>query len=201
MALQNALGNIALDASVQQVKTAVDAVTAALNDGVSVTGSTVALDSNTLAALENINASTGALTDAQLRASAIQVSDGGESLTVDGVFWQNTQPVSAAMLPLPTGASSEATLAAVQALSENVRDLTDTLVTLMSAILEKMPRVTATDQVATNIENTPTVNIAASQTLATLTNLVQMGGQEAVTVARSQMMSGATYVYDNVKVS
>lgn len=68
---------------------------------------------------------TGALTDTQLRATAVPVSDGGGSLTVDGTvavsgsvavtgtFWQATQPVSAASLPLPTGAASETTLGGV----------------------------------------------------------------------------------------
>jgi len=37
------------------------------------------------------------------------------SVAVTGTFWQATQPVSAASLPLPTGAASEATLAAVNA--------------------------------------------------------------------------------------
>jgi hypothetical protein len=56
-------------------------------------GGTVALDGPTLAALESINASTGGLTDAQLRATAV--------------------PVQAAALPLPAGAATEATLAAL----------------------------------------------------------------------------------------
>jgi hypothetical protein len=47
---------------------------------------------------------TGPLTDTQLRATSVPVS---------GTFWQATQPVSAASLPLPTGAASETTLAAV----------------------------------------------------------------------------------------
>jgi hypothetical protein len=38
------------------------------------------------------------------------------AIPVTGEFWQATQPVSVATLPLPTGASTEATLAAVQAL-------------------------------------------------------------------------------------
>lgn len=42
---------------------------------------------------------TGPLTDAQLRAAALPVS---------GTFWQATQPVSAASLPLPTGAATSA---------------------------------------------------------------------------------------------
>lgn len=49
---------------------------------------------------------TGALTDTQLRATAVPVS---------GTFWQATQPVSASSLPLPTGAASETTLASIDA--------------------------------------------------------------------------------------
>lgn len=47
---------------------------------------------------------------------ALPITDNGGSLTVDGTvavtgtFWQATQPVSAASLPLPTGASTETTL-------------------------------------------------------------------------------------------
>jgi len=44
----------------------------------------------------------GPLTDTQLRASAVPVS---------GTFFQATQPISAVSLPLPAGASTEATLA------------------------------------------------------------------------------------------
>lgn len=75
---------------------------------------------------------TGPLTDTQLRASpvpisgtitatpsgtqnvnivstiAVPVTDNGSSLTVDGVFFQATQPISAASLPLPSGASTAA---------------------------------------------------------------------------------------------
>lgn len=74
----------------------------------------VVLDAATLAALETINAvvsgavtvsnfTDNGLTDAQLRASAVPVS---------GPFYQETQPVSAAALPLPSGAATEATLSA-----------------------------------------------------------------------------------------
>lgn len=38
----------------------------------------------------------------------VSVDDNGGSLTVDGTFWQATQPVSAATLPLPTGAATAA---------------------------------------------------------------------------------------------
>lgn len=48
---------------------------------------------------------TGPLTDAQLRATAVPVS---------GTFWQATQPISAAALPLPAGAATETTLTQVR---------------------------------------------------------------------------------------
>ena len=51
------------------------------------------------------------LTDAQLRASAVPVS---------GIFFQVTQPVSAASLPLPAGAATEATLALIKAKTDNL---------------------------------------------------------------------------------
>lgn len=54
---------------------------------------------------------TGPLTDTQLRAAAVPVS---------GAFFQITQPVSAASLPLPTGAGSETTLAAIKAKTDNL---------------------------------------------------------------------------------
>lgn len=69
-----------------------------------------------------------ALIAAQADSSEAQpVSDNGGSLTVDGTFWQATQPVSAASLPLPTGAATEAELesitAAVLAVGTAIGDL------------------------------------------------------------------------------
>ncbi len=58
---------------------------------VSLTGQSVAITGTV--------AVTGPLTDAQLRAAAVPVS---------GTFWQATQPISAASLPLPTGAATSA---------------------------------------------------------------------------------------------
>jgi hypothetical protein len=40
----------------------------------------------------------------------VPVTDNAGSLTVDGTFFQATQPISAASLPLPTGAALDATL-------------------------------------------------------------------------------------------
>jgi hypothetical protein len=49
--------------------------------------------------ISGTTAVSGPLTDAQLRATAVPVS---------GTFWQTTQPVSAAALPLPSGAATAA---------------------------------------------------------------------------------------------
>lgn len=64
----------------------------------------------------------GPVTDAQLRATAVPVSGTFWPATqpVSGTFWQATQPVSAAALPLPSGASTEATLAAIKAKTDNI---------------------------------------------------------------------------------
>lgn len=41
-------------------------------------------------------------------AGAVNIQDGGNSITVDGAFFQATQPVSVVSLPLPTGAATSA---------------------------------------------------------------------------------------------
>lgn len=54
------------------------------------------------------------------------VTVGNASLAVTGTFWQATQPISAASLPLPTGASTEATLALIKAKTDNLDVLLST---------------------------------------------------------------------------
>ena len=81
-------------------------VTTTVN-GVKVDGSAVTQPVSGTIAVSNFPASqavTGPLTDTQIRATALPVS---------GTFFQATQPVSAASLPLPSGASTETTLAAL----------------------------------------------------------------------------------------
>lgn len=62
------------------------------------------------------------LTDTQLRAADVKVTLDGESVPVTGVFYQATQPVSAASLPLPTGAATQTTLAAVDTKLQSLID-------------------------------------------------------------------------------
>ena len=69
-----------------------------------VDGSAVTQPVSGTVAVSGSVAVTGPLTDTQLRATAVPVS---------GTFFQATQPVSAASLPLPTGAATETTLSAL----------------------------------------------------------------------------------------
>jgi hypothetical protein len=48
-------------------------------------------------------------------ATRLLIDGSGVTQPVSGTFWQATQPISAASLPLPTGAATEATLAALDA--------------------------------------------------------------------------------------
>lgn len=60
-----------------------------------------------------VDPQTDALTDAQLRAADVKITLDGETVPVTGTFWQATQPVSAASLPLPSGAATETTLSSL----------------------------------------------------------------------------------------
>jgi hypothetical protein len=173
MALRNAFGALALDATVAAIKTWLEARTGAkstansisvniandqtvpVSGSVSISGTPAVTgpltDTQLRATAVPVSGTfwqatqpvSGPLTDTQLRAAAVPVSgtfwqatqpiSGSVSITgtaavsgpltdtelratavpVSGTFWQATQPVSASALPLPTGAASETTLAAV----------------------------------------------------------------------------------------
>jgi hypothetical protein len=91
----------------------------------------------------------------------VNIADGGNSITVDGTFWQATQPVS---------------IAATVAVSGPLTD-TQLRATAVPVSLATLPTL------ATGTNTIGAVNIAAAQTLATvttvstLTNQAQMGGQ------------------------
>ena len=54
----------------------------------------------------NVTVGNASLEIANDAGNPIPISDAGGSITVDGTFWQATQPISAANLPLPTGAAT-----------------------------------------------------------------------------------------------
>lgn len=147
-----------LNIAATAIKNAVEALnakTTAINTGA------VALDSATLAALETINAAisgTVALDGATLAAL--------ETINAN-INFPATQPVSAAALPLPSGAATEATLAAMgtalgQPLTTNLADEGQ----LLRYALKALARMTFTLN-GLRAE----VTLAASQTLATVTTV------------------------------
>jgi hypothetical protein len=116
-------------AAIQSAVASINTKTTAIDTG-AIAG-TVALDAPTLAALETINSNTGLaqpLTDTQLRAAAV--------------------PVSAAALPLPAGAATQATLAALNADLGDQADAQATddtsafsLIALVKRLLGKIPGI------------------------------------------------------------
>lgn len=105
---------------------------------------------------------------------------------------------------LPTGAATEATLSAIQTLEttmqgvqNEIKVLNDTMLVLLSAILEKMPRVTGADQAVVSIES-----IASNLTLGTVSTLGtqnQMGSK--FISGDNQMLSGINHIYSNITVA
>ena len=73
---------------------------------------------------------------------------------------------------------------------------------LLSQILEKLPRTDTMDRLVVNAsEVNPTVAIAASQTLGTVTNVNQVASQGVDFLQRALSNSGSQYIYNNIIVS
>ena len=95
--------------------------------------------------------------------------------------------------------STEATAQALQALN-------DTMLYMLGAILEKMPRVTGNDQAAVSIE-AGSVGVSSLPTLATVTtvstvsNMTSIGGKQAAQVPDAVSMAGVNHLYRNIIVS
>lgn len=91
------------------------------------------------------------LTDTQLRAASVPVS---------GTFFQATQPVSAASLPLPSGAATETTLVAVEVDTSSIATSTSSINTKIPALGQttmagSTPVVIASNQAAFPVSSTP----------------------------------------------
>lgn len=100
----------------------------------------------------------------------------------------------AASLPLPMGAATDAVL-------DQLRILNDTMLYFASAMLEKLPRVTGSDQVAVSIE-AGSVGLTTNQTLATVTTLGAIntiGGKHAS--GDNLNLAGVQHIYNNIVVS
>ncbi len=99
------------------------------------------------------------LTDTELRATAVPVSIAA-SVAVTGTFWQATQPISAATLPLPAGAATEATLALIKAKTDNLDVLLSTRA--VTGLTDAQLRASAVPVSGTFYQATQPVSIAAS---------------------------------------
>lgn len=195
-----------LNTAATAIKNAVEALnakTTAMNTGA------VALDASTLAALETINAAingTVALDGATLAALETINSNVSGTVALDGatlaaletinanINFPATQPVSAAALPLPAGAATEATLATMstalgQPLTTNLADEGQ----LLRYALKALAKLTFT----LNGLRTE-VTLAASQTLATVTTVSTVS---AVSAANAVAMGRNTTDGQGIQLS
>lgn len=97
------------DAQLRATPVPVSGTVTASNPSVSATGAAVPASATFVAGSDGTN-----LKAIKVSATGV-VSVDGSAVTqpVSGTFWQATQPVSAASLPLPTGAATETTLASI----------------------------------------------------------------------------------------
>lgn len=85
-------------------------------------------------------------------------------------------------------------IAALAALSEQVRQLNDTMLYFVTAILDKMPRLDQQDRVAVTLET-------ALPSVAHVNNINSFNGGNANFIPYQISNVGALHLYDNVKVS
>ena len=118
-----------------------------------------------------ISGVTTGLTDAQLRATAVPVS---------GTFWQTTQPVSAASLPLPSGAATSAAQTTGNASLASIDGKTPALSGGM------VPVVTPTNATTTRAYNlAAALRVAFSSTSTTEAALPTLGASREIRFAPS----------------
>lgn len=92
--------------------------------------------------------------------------------------------------------TANTTLAAIESLQQSVNTLNDTMVVLLSLILDKLPRVTGNAQAAVSVE---TGSISAVTTVTTLSNHNLIGTKPIS--GDNQMMAGAMHIYNQIGVS
>ena len=96
---------------------------------------------------------------------------------------------------------SEANSDAIKELSDQINILTDTMLYYMTAVLEKMPRVTGNDQAAVVAEGGTISTVSTVTTCGTVTTISQIGTRAAMTTADAQIMQGTSHLYNNILVS
>jgi hypothetical protein len=130
---------------------------------------------------------TGGLTDTQLRASAVPISVATmPSTPVTGTFFQATQPVSAASLPLPAGASTSALQTTGNTSLSTIA--TNTPAVGQAAMAASSPVVIASNQSSVPV-TLPTTTATGSMANPGDTLTVSTLGMATVT---GQLVSGST---------
>lgn len=117
----------------------------------------------------------------------LNISDGGGSITVD-----------ATSLPLPTGA-------ATQSSQQEIRDLSDSINTLVQFLYANSPRIDVLGRVASNgsevtqpVSGTITATVAnATIASGTITNITQFSAQPVQYLGQDVPI----HIYDNIKVT
>jgi len=97
---------------------------------------------------------------------------------------------------------------ATDATAQALKELNDTMLYMLGAILEKMPRVTGNDQAAVSVEN-GTVNISSGtvttvstvSTVANVATLTNIGGRYTANVSDALTMGGTSHIYSNISVT
>lgn len=213
------------ETTLAELKSAVTALSAKV---IACNTAAVALDSATLGALETItisnptpqgltdaqlraaavpvtvsNPTAQGLTDAQLRATAVpvslasvEVSNFPTTVSIDnfpvGGSGLTDMELRATALPVTVaGAAQDATVVALQALN-------DTMLYMLAAILEKMPRVTGNDQAVAVLEGGVLTTVTG---VSTLSNLTAIGGKQVAQMPDAISQLGALHLYRNITVS
>lgn len=81
-------------------------------------------------------------------------------------------------------------------------DTTQTLLYLLTAILEKMPRVDNADRlVITSVEAGSQAVTVSSGTVTTVGNQTNLGGRDATNIPQAVANMGTAHIYNNIIVS
>lgn len=119
----------------------------------------------------------GPLTDDELRATPVPVSGTFYPATqpVSGDFYPATQPISASSLPLPSGAATESSVAALTKPSDSQHATLDDVAMELRRVLQAINYPGWLDRSANQIRAQVTGSAAVSGNLTTVTNLTNLG--------------------------
>ena len=99
-----------------------------------------------------------------------------------------------------SGIAKDATQQDIKALSEEIRQLNETMIYLVSSLLSQQPRLDANNRAAVNVE-TGSVTVGSITTLTNMTNLNNFAGGNTALVPFYLGDAGATTIYDLIEVT